>query len=329
MRVGVNPQKKDYKVKLESNHRIIMVIYIPELTGYYANMLEVVKVSIKSLIKTIPITSKITLVDNGSCKEVQNYLMELFKNNEIDALQLLATNIGKIDALIGAARASREPILTLTDCDILFKPSWVTKTIEIFNAFKNVSSVSPIPTRRGFNYFTYSTKLAILKKEVKLSFLPIEENFENYNLFLDSINWAKDLDNKQLWPVVSCNGKNAIVGSDHQVVTLRRDVLFNNTPKEPSYIKVGSESEQNYVDLPIDSSFGLRLSTYNYYALHMGNNLEDWMISIYKSINTKAESALELVLNPSLKYNSESVLKYKIIKKTIKKIFKIKTPQGY
>lgn len=329
MRKGVNPQKGNFKVSIKSNHRIVMVIFIPELTGYYSSMLEVIKLSIHSLINTVPTTSKITLVDNGSCKEVQDYLYDLFKENKIDSLQLLTQNIGKIDALIGAARASREPIITLTDCDILFKPNWVFETVTIFNAFKNVASVSPIPSRRSFNYFTCSTQEAILKKKIKLEFETIEENFDEFNLFLESINWEKESKINNLWPIVESNNIKAIVGSDHQIVTVRRDILFNNSPKEPSFIKVGSESEQNYIDLAIDSSGGLRLATYNFYALHMGNTMENWMLEKSKSFLVEKKEVPVLQITPSLNYVSKSNLFYKVKKKLIKHVFKIKKPSNY
>ncbi|MCF8272802.1 MAG: glycosyltransferase family 2 protein [Flavobacteriaceae bacterium] len=329
MRKGINPQKRDYKVEMRSNHRIVMVIFIPEFTGYYASMFDVVKLSIDSLIKTIPETSKITLVDNGSCKEVQEYLVNLLKSESIDSLQLLTQNIGKIDALIGAARASREPIITLTDCDILFKPNWVFETIKTFNAFKNVASVSPIPSRGSFNYFTYSTKEAILRKKINLNFEPIKENFEEYNLFLKSINWDIEIEENLPWPVVQENSIKAIVGSDHQVLTVRRDVLFNNSPKEPSFIKVGSESEQNYIDFAIDSSGGLRLSTYNFYALHIGNILEEWMLEKSTSFLDKPKNTPKLQLVPKLNYMAKNNLGYKIKKKLIKYIFKLRKPSNY
>lgn len=329
MRIGSNPQKKNYKVDMTSNHRIVMVVFIPELKGYYESMFDVIKTSLKSLVLTIPSTSKITIVDNGSCDEVQDYLTKLLKSKEIDSLQLLTENIGKIDALIGAARASREPIITLTDCDILFKPNWVEETVNIFNSFKNVSSVSPIPIRRGFNYFTFSTKVAIWKKRIKLRFLAITENFEEYNNFLDSINWDKETNSESLWPVVESNSTKAIVGSDHQVLTLRRDVLFNNTPKNPSFIKVGSESEQNYVDLPIDTSKGLRLSTYNYFAMHIGNNLEVWMKNEFENYKYDKNKSIDLKLSPSIIYDINSIFNYKLKKKLIKTFFRLKTPKGY
>lgn len=328
MRLGSNPQKKDFKIEMKTNHRIVMVVFIPEFTGYYTSMFEVVKISINSLIKTIPPTSKLTIVDNGSCKEVQEYLFDLFLKRKIDAVQLLQENIGKIDALIGAARATREPIVTLTDCDILFKANWVKETIKVFNSFENVASVSPIPIRWNINYYTYSTRLAILKGKLKLNFEPIPENFEGYNMFLKSINWGDgENDDSKPWPVVFCNNNKAILGSDHQVLTVRRDVLFNNSPKAPSFIKVGNQSEEKYIDYAIDSSGGLRLSTHHFYAFHMGNKVEDWMIDLNKR---KVDNEITpLILNPELHYQEKNDLGFRIKKKIIKHFFKIKRPINF
>lgn len=330
MRQGTNPQKKDYKVEIQYNHRIIMVIYIPEFSGYYKAMFDVIKLSIDSLIKTIPKSSAISIVDNGSCSEVQVYLSQLIFNNKIDCLKLLTKNIGKMDALIGEARASREPIITLTDCDILFKRNWVKETINLFNKFENVASVSPIPVRKGFNYYTFSSKEAILKKKLKLKFEIIKENFTEFNIFLSSINWECEEDDCKLWPVVYSKDQKAILGSDHQVVTVRRDILFNNSPKEPSYIKVGNLSEENYLDLAIDLSGGLRLSTYNCYALHMGNKMEKWMLDLNLENEVCEENQnFDLVLRPKLNYKSKTNTWYKIKKKLIKNIFSFNIPKGY
>lgn len=328
MRLGSNPQKKDFKIEMKANHRIVMVVFIPEFTGYYTSMFEVVKLSIHSLIATLPPTSKLTIVDNGSCKEVQEYLYDLLLNKKIDAIQLLQENIGKIDALIGAARATREPIVTLTDCDILFKLNWVKETITVFNSFDNVASVSPIPIRWNINYYTYSTQYAILKGKLKLKFEPIPENFKPYNMFLRSINWGNgEKDDSKPWPVVYENATKAILGSDHQVLTVRRDVLFNNSPKVPSFIKVGNQSEEKYIDYAIDSSGGLRLSTYHFYAFHMGNKVEDWMQEVNKEVVDIEETSL--YLNPQLKYQESNDLGFRIKKKIIKLFFKIKRPINF
>lgn len=328
MRVGCNPQKSEGLIKLKTNHRIVVVVYIPELSGYYQDMFEVVKISINSLIKTIPTTSAITIVDNGSCSEVVTYFSNLFKNREIDALQLYKINIGKIDALISGARSARESIITLSDCDILFKSNWVSETVKIFNSFENVGAVSPIPTRTAVNYFTYSTQEAVLRKKLNLKFENIPENFTNYNMFLESINWEKEKDETKPWPIIWNKNARAIVGSDHQVLTLRRDILFNTSPSKPSFTKVGKESEREYVDLAIDLNSMLRLSTYNFHAFHMGNKLEDWMIKEYNVLD-KSSVKIEVKLLPKLNYNVVNSSWYKFKKRILKKVFRFKIPSNY
>ncbi|MCG2419881.1 glycosyltransferase family 2 protein [Aequorivita sp. F47161] len=326
MRTGINPQKAEGLLELTTNHRIVMVVFIPELKGYYSDMFEVIKVSISSLINSIPRTSAITIVDNGSCGVTTDYIMSLYKEGVVDTIQMHKENIGKIDALMGAARTAREPIITLTDCDILFKKEWVMETIKIFNSFQNVGSVSPIPVRRSVTYYTFSGQEAILRKKLKFSFTEIPENFEDYNRFLQSINWDLEKSNKFLWPVVEENGNCAIMGSDHQVLTIRRDILFKYTPHNPSFTKVGKESEREYVDLAVDLSGKLRLSTYNYFAIHMGNKLEDWMRVSANEISNK-NPAYELKLNPEIEYIKPNQFYYKLKKMILKRIFKFILPQ--
>lgn len=328
MRTGINPQKLDYKIKLKTNHRIIQVIYIPELSGYYRKMFEVFKLSVFSLIKTIPKSSAITIVDNGSCIEVKEFLIDILKNEKINSLQLLEENIGKIDAQIGAARASREELITLSDCDILFRANWVEETFKVFEGFSNVSSVAPFPSRHSLTYFTFSTLKSIFLGKNELEFEPIPKNIQNYNRFLTSINWGNVSDKSVLWPVVKKNDFKAVLGSEHQVLTLRRQILFNFSPLRPSLIKVGNHSEMNYVDLPIDLSKGLRLSTYNYFAHHMGNKVESWMEKVFNELNYNNHTNLTYHLG-NLKSTKNNLLLYKLQKKFLKIYIKIKIPSNY
>ena len=102
MRTGSNPQKAQKRISLKINHRVVVVVFIPQLTGYYKNSLEVFRLCIKSLIQANRGNYSITLVNNGSCKEVKE-LMESYSSEEINCLIHHRHNMGKIDALIGAA----------------------------------------------------------------------------------------------------------------------------------------------------------------------------------------------------------------------------------
>jgi len=277
MRTGWNPQKSQSKIKLDTNHRVVIVVFIPKPEGYYEKVLEVFKLCLDSLIRVNTNNYKITVVNNGSCKELEE-LLRSYSSREIDCIINHSSNIGKIDALIGAARGSRENYITLTDTDILFLDNWDKEVLEIFKAFKKVGSVSPIPVRQGLFYGTSSVLGRILFHGLKYRYAEIPENFEDHNKYLSSINWNQEKDPDNKWPVIENNNVRAIIGSGHQVLTIKRDILFETVPVEPSLTLVGGDSEYKYVDEAIDKSGRMRLSTFRNKAYHMGNEVEPWML---------------------------------------------------
>jgi hypothetical protein len=188
-----------------------------------------------------------------------------------------------------------------------------------------VGSVSPIPVRTGLYAHTSSVLKQIILRKIKFKFIPIPENNISYNKFLESINWDLEKDATKKWPIIEKNGIRAIVGSAHQILTIDRDILFTTSPSNPSLTLVGGDSELNYVDVAIDKSGKLRLSTYNNFAYHIGNKVEDWMIKIAEN-NRKIEIEKTnfIVLNSSDLFNSYLKNKFYNLKKmTIKKVFNI------
>jgi hypothetical protein len=287
MRVGSNPQKQERKITMTTHHRVVVVVYIPNAEGFYKDSFDVFKLCIDSLVATINSKAALTIVNNGSHKKVNDFLNLYLEKKKIDTLISHNTNIGKIDALIGAARGAREKYITLADSDILFVQGWQEKVEEVFFNFDNVGSVSPISVRIALNYCTSSVLKQILYGKLKFNFTAIPENLSDYSKYLDSINWGFETDANKKWPVVENNSGRAIIGSGHQVLTIDRDILFKTIPTNPSLTLVGGKSEYSYVDEPIDKSGMLRLSTYNNFAYHMGNKLESWMIDV-QTVNEKS-----------------------------------------
>ncbi|QBN19864.1 glycosyltransferase family A protein [Flavobacterium nackdongense] len=327
MRQGSNPQKVERKLSLTTHHRIVMVVYIPNEEGFYKDSFEVFKACLDSLVSTINLKAGITIVNNGSNKKVSDLLRFYLDKKKIDTLISHNLNIGKIDAMIGAARGAREKYITLTDADILFVKGWQEKVEEVFTVFPNVGSVSPIPVRSGVLAGTSSVLKYVLLRKIKCMFIPIPENFLGYNRYLDSINWGSEDKDDNEWPVVEKSGLRAIIGSGHQVLTIDRDILFKTTPSNPSLTLVGNLSEHNYVDVPIDKSGKLRLSTYNNYAFHMGNKLESWMLETQevncKTIEKKEDLGKIVPPSPDL-FNSKIKNKWYVLKKLLlKKMFSL------
>lgn len=327
MRLGTNPQKQEKRITIATHHRVVVVVYIPNEEGFYKNSFDVFKMCIDSLLTTLNSKAALTIVNNGSHKKVADFLNLYLEEKKIDTLISHNTNIGKIDALIGAARGAREKYITLADSDILFVKGWQEKVEEVFAIFPNVGSVSPIPVRTGLYAGTSSVLKQILLRKIKFKFIPIPENFINYNRFLESINWDLEMQDDQNWPVVEKKGVRAVIGSAHQVLTVDRDILFKTTPSNPSLILVGNLSEHNYVDVPIDKAGKLRLSTYNNYAFHIGNKLESWMVEA-QEVNAETMGDKEgfcKLMSPSTDlFNSKIKNKWYVLKKMIlKKMFSL------
>jgi len=329
MRIGSNPQKSERKITLTTHHRIIIVVYIPNEEGFYENSFEVFKMCLASLVSTINSNAAITVVNNGSHQKVFDFLNRYLEEKKIDTLISHHINIGKIDALIGAARGSREQYITLTDADILFITGWQEKVEEIFFSFSKVGSVSPIPVRASLYFGTSSVLQQILLGRIKFRPMAIPENFDAYNRYLESINWDLEIKNDNKWNVIESNGCKANIGSGHQVLTIDRDILFKTTPTNPSLTLVGGTSENDYVDFPIDKANRLRLATYHNFAYHMGNTVEDWMVDLQNN-NKKME--LNTVKGLTIKsidlwnnwfFNKYFGLKKKIVKKVFKFYYKL------
>ncbi|MFP4845643.1 glycosyltransferase family 2 protein [Winogradskyella sp. PE311] len=331
MRVGMNPQKQSKKIKLQCQHRLIIVVFIPSLEGYYTNVLEVFKLCLDSAITTTNSNCAITVVNNASCNEVSEYLEDKLNSAVVDTVIHHHKNIGKIDALIGAARASREPIITIADVDILFKQGWQNETENIFAHIKNVASVSPIPCRNFKNYETSSTLNKILVGNVKFQYQPIPENFDAHNKFLDSFHWKLETDEQIKWPVIEYDGVKALVGSGHQILSMRRELFFSTVPEEPSLILVGNNSEFLYCDQPINYSGGMRLATYNNYAFHMGNTVEKWMRDVQKNNISNSEISNEgfMITNvPVFIPKVPNKAWYRLKKRIVHRLFNMLHPQN-
>lgn len=325
MREGINPNKKSGQRVSKFDHRVITAIYVPQCDGYYNDALDVLSLFLNSLFDTIDPQTAVSIIDNGSCKEVKELINRYEK--KIDCLIVYRENIGKVDALIGCARSSGEDLITFTDSDIFFQPNWINEIKNIFHSFENVGSVSPIPVRVGRNYYTSSTLKKVLFGKLKYKTQYIEENTENYNKYLQSINWDVEKENK-LWDVVMVNECKAIIGSGHQILTINRNILFTHTPALPSMTLIGNKSEENYIDRSIDMANKLRLSTYHNHAYHIGNKVEEWMRVLYESSkpnNSIAHNNIQRSSfgNSELRITKFNLMHYSLKKNIVKSLFNL------
>lgn len=323
MRVGINPAKLNSKIEKKYHHRIIIPVFVPNFEGYFQHLFEVIKVCVESAFLTQHGRSAITVVDNASCPEVKSWLEEKFKSGQIETLITHAENIGKVDAIVGAARSCREDLITLTDCDILFKNNWQEEVESLFLNFEKTGSVAPFPVARHLYYHTSSTLKSVIRKELDFSFQPTQEDdliSEVYGSY--GWNYVKEYDG--LLPIVSSKGHEAVIGSGHQVITIRREVFFH-MPLNPSFIKIGSNSEQIWIDEPINNFGYWRLSTVKNWVSHMGNNLTPGERKQFSGL-TKNKNLPALIRLPEITGKKISKLEHRVWIKLFKKMKDTRQP---
>jgi glycosyltransferase involved in cell wall biosynthesis len=144
MRKGNNPAKLGLPAYQPKRLGLALLSYIPSQSGYFAQSLEVLRYQIASIYHS---TKEFDLLvfDNGSSPEVQDELRKLQSEGYIHFLVLSRFNIGKTGALNWILAALPNEFIGFSDGDVLFRPGWFEKSLEILQAFPTAGLVSVQP----------------------------------------------------------------------------------------------------------------------------------------------------------------------------------------
>lgn len=277
MRIGTNPMNEQELVITNAYHRIIMPVFIPELKGYYQESFEVLNLSCTSLFQSIHYETLVTIINNNSCKTVTNYLRRLLEEKKIDQLIEFKENKGKVDPVVAVMRSCQEELITVTDCDVLFKTGWQSAVEEVFIKIPHVGMVSPIPAPSVNKYYSaWSWYAGITKKHIyKLR----ETDDESISLFNKSIGLNRELTEIEKHPVaIEIRGYKAVIGAGHFCSTFNKNVI-KYIPNKSSGIHFKG-AEEKFLDKPVQDGGFLRLATNEGWVFHMGNSFESWMLQV-------------------------------------------------
>lgn len=286
MRVGINPQKLlDLKL-VDAYHHVIIPVHIPELKEYYLYALDSLKLCIDSLLRTIHEKTILSIINNGSCKEVIQYLRDLKDNGYIYSLIDYQINQGKVDPIVAVMKGCREPFITVSDCDVLFTEGWQIEVEKIFSIFPKVGFVSPLPQPSLAYYHTpWSWYYGLTRNCIKRIELP---DIESLISFKKSIGVEAKLNAIERNPfVLEKDGCIAILGAGHFCGTFSKYVI-PFLPDESAGPKFFGAVEAA-LDKSIAKSGLLRLATARGWVYHIGNIPENWMYSLSK-IPQKSEN---------------------------------------
>lgn len=319
MRKGLNPNKdKMGKNDVNYVHQIIIPVYIPELDGYFSESLKIFQTCIKSLLKSINKNTFISLVSNGSCTEVEEYVKGLYIDGMVQEITL-TSNIGKYNSIMKAFAGHSIPLVTISDADVYFLDGWQNETFKVFRHFDRAGTVGLIP-----QFLSYQSQCENLLFDYNFS---PDLRFEGINdsegliEFYKSIGWKPDYPEDRL-KYTLCLRKNehkAIVGSGHVVATYRRELL-EGLQLYNSY-KMGGNSEK-LLDETAPKKGYYRFTTSKNMAFHLGNKLDNKLIGKINQRNNKLVITNESFPELPAFVNSDSKVLYFIKKRIIQLILK-------
>jgi len=287
MRVGYNPHKDQPQNKSKYLHQVIVPVYIPNQEGYFKDSFKIFQFCLESLFLTVHNKTFITIVNNGSCSLVIEYLDELFNSNKIHEL-IHTENIGKLNAILKGLAGNNIELVTISDADVLFLSGWQSETMHIFSKLPKVGVVGLVPQ---FTLYKSNSCNAIMSNlfNNKLKFYPLK-NKSALVRFYDSIGWKRDYNENYLEYTLGfemTTNSRVYIGSGHFVATYKKDI-FDDIVSYIGY-KLGGYSEGYLDSMPLNKDYW-RVTTEDNFAYHMGNTIEDWMeLEVSKQIKNDSE----------------------------------------
>lgn len=310
MRIGLNPQKDKKTESSDFFHQVIIPVYIPDSDGYFKDAFAIFKICLQSLLITSHKKTFITIVNNGSCKEVVQYLNQLYSDEKIHEL-VHTVNIGKLNGILKGTSGQSFSFVTVADADVFFLNNWQQSSYSLFHAFPEAGAVSPVPSSKVLKQHTSNVLRKFLFSK-NMRFVDVL-NPSAMKHFAESIG-NPDFYNKfqlQKYLCIERNEVKAVVGAGHFVATYNSEV-FKNVKCTYSSYKMGTEI-RTFLDKPVMDKGYWRLSTMDNYAYHMGNILEDWMQIEIDKLKEATEEDFEVSNFRVKKNNSKASLFYNFI----------------
>jgi glycosyltransferase involved in cell wall biosynthesis len=226
MRKGQNPAKFVNEVTRPQRVTAAVLNYIPFLSGYYSETLDVLKMCMQSMLRNPGLPFDLMVFDNGSCPEVREFLISEKEEGRIQYLILSEKNVGKGGAwnvILGGAPGD---IIAYCDSDVLFSPGWLRRSVEILETFPNVGMVTARPFRTPPDFYQSTLAWARENGSVEMGqFIPWE-TFLEFNLSLGQT----EEENRKVYSEtcdykITYQGVTAMAGGSHWQFTAYKSAL--------------------------------------------------------------------------------------------------------
>lgn len=272
MRVGQNPAKFVKEVVKPAAVTVAVLNYIPFLSGFYAEMLDVLKACLDSIADNTDLPYDLMVFDNGSCGEVRQYLADEFEAGRIQYLLLSEKNLGKGGAwnmILGGAPGE---YIAYTDNDCYFHKGWLSRSMELMTTYPNVGMVTARPFRTNPDFYSRSVAWGEATPEVKVErgqLIPWEV-FKEFDLSLGQSEQEirAHYDSSQD-VALTYQGVKAVVGASHWQFLARKDVLAQFLP----FSMDRPMGQVKQLDQRMNEAGLLRLMPTDPLAMNMSNTL--------------------------------------------------------
>ncbi len=181
MRKGQNPAKFVQTVAKPQRITAAVLNYIPFLSGFYAEALAVLQLSLESLRNEPGLPFDLLVFDNGSCPEVRDFLMSEKEAGRIQYLIFSEKNLGKGGAWNIMLAGAPGEIIAYADSDILYSPGWLARSVELLESFPQVGMVTARPFRTNPDFHSATRAWAQENAALETGQLIGWENFWEFN----------------------------------------------------------------------------------------------------------------------------------------------------
>jgi len=275
MRKGQNPAKFVKQVAQPQRITVAVLNYIPFLSGFYAQTLDVLKTNLNSIWQNTDLPYDLLVFDNGSCQEAIDFLSHAQDEGMIQYLIRSDKNMGKGGAWNIMLNAAPGEIVAYTDNDAYFYPGWLSKSVQILETFPNVGMVTSRPFRTPPEFYTHTLAWAEQTPSVILErgqFIPWEA-FKAFDMSLGTLEEdVRKRYNKTEDVRLTYQGLTAQVGASHWQFVTYRSVIQQFLP----FNMDRPMGQVRQLDQRMNDAGYLRLMPVELLAQNMSNRL-DWI----------------------------------------------------
>lgn len=272
MRIGMNPNRVNKQAAPLPTQRpalivptdrpvVLVITHLPELTGWHASRLEIVKHCLRSARRHAGADHHFAVWDNASCKELVGWIRGEFRPDSFHQ----SANVGKVNAYKLICEDNPEAVISFSDDDMLYYPGWLAAQMEIWQSrpLGTIAEVSCGPTRYNTEHYIATGK-ALPHRAIELP--PAWDTDWGLSIGSQPSKTLEYLRNRVPYEVDLGGGLKAILGAAHcQYMTLGRIMagIYQYSP----HLMIDELS----IDGQVDRAGYLRLTTRDRYVRHIGN----------------------------------------------------------